>query len=472
MEINHKDEKLLHDDEVQPILPEDQIEVENTPEKKKASVFGAFFNITNCAVGAGILSLPYAFEMMGLLQALIAFFIFAMASVLSLILLPMCAEAAGTESYEATVRVAFGTLAMKAFQAFIVLYTIGIAVGYVVIVGDLLPPTIAIWAGVEDYEELWYFSPWFFELIVSAVVLLPLASLKRLDSLKYSSIFAILAVMYFVGLVIVESIIDINEYRINGYVETTGESVWDSIEWWRFSSDVFLGIPIIAFSFGGHLQAIALYSELKPEVKSVFNWVKVAMSSNVFLSTIYLLVGGLSYLRFLPGEDGNVLEQMLAAEPDNIPVQIASVMMTTVVILSYPLFTWPSRFAIDRLLFPKLPSLYDPTPEAKSWKVTIRYFIITVILVTVTYVLAAFVGELAIVFGLVGATGAVLVKYIIPNLLYLKLGPVYRKKFTNKNPPVPIWQKIILIFLIVLWTCVGAISTVTVIIDAVETFQA
>jgi len=190
MEINHKDERLLHDDEVQQILPE---VVEDTPEKKKASVFGAFFNITNCAVGAGILSLPYAFEMMGLLQSLVAFSIFAMASVLSLILLPMCAEAAGTESYETTVRVAFGTVAMKAFQAFIVLYTIGIAVGYVVIVGDLLPPTIAIWAGVEDYEELWYFSPWFFELIVSVVILLPLASLKRLDSLKYSSIFAILA---------------------------------------------------------------------------------------------------------------------------------------------------------------------------------------------------------------------------------------------------------------------------------------
>jgi len=95
-----------------------------------------------------------------------------------------------------------------------------------------------------------------------------------------------------------------------------------------------------------------------------------------------------------------------------------------------------------------------------------------VILVSVTYIFAAFVGELAIVFGLVGATGAVLVKYVIPNLLYLKLGPVYRKKFTNKSPAIPLWQKIILIFLIVLWTCVGAISTVTVIIDAVKTFQA
>jgi len=42
---------------------------------------------------------------------------------------------------------------MKAFQAFIVVYSIGVAVGYVVIVGDLLPPTIAIWAGVDDYQD-------------------------------------------------------------------------------------------------------------------------------------------------------------------------------------------------------------------------------------------------------------------------------------------------------------------------------
>jgi len=278
-------------------------------------------------------------------------------------------------------------------------------------------------------------------------------------------------VIYFVGLVIVESCIDINRYRLNGYVESTGESMWDSIEWWRFSSEIFLGIPIIAFSFGGHLQSISIYSELKPESKTIFSWIKVALSSNIFLSIIYLSVGALSYLRFLPGEDGNVLEQMLAEEPDNIAVQIASVTMTLVVILSYPLFTWPTRFSIDRLLFPKMVSIYDPSPEARSWKVRIRFYTITVIIVTLTYVFAAFVGELSIVFGLVGATGAVLIKYIIPNILYLKLGPVYRKRFTNKDPRIPIWQKVALIVLIILWTCVGAISTVTVLIDAVETFQ-
>jgi len=467
---------MATEDEVleRPILVEPDESVQDTePEgpKKKASVFGAFFNITNCAVGAGILSLPYAFETMGLLQTVIVFFIFAVASVLSLILLPMCAEAANTESYETTVKAAFGTIAMKAFQAFIVVYSIGVAVGYVVIVGDLLPPTIAIWAGVEDYQDHWYFSAWFFELVVTVFILFPLACLKRLDSLKYASIFAICAVIYFVGLVIVESIIDINRYRLNGYVESTGESVWDSIEWWRFSSEIFLGIPIIAFSFGGHLQSISIYSELKPEAKSIFSWIKVALSSNVFLSIIYLSVGALSYLRFLPGEDGNVLEQMLAEEPDNIAVQIASVTMTIVVILSYPLFTWPTRFSIDRLLFPKMLSIYDPSPEARSWKVRIRFYTITVIIVSLTYVFAAFVGELSIVFGLVGATGAVLIKYIIPNILYLKLGPVYRKRFTNKDPRIPVWQKVILIVLIILWACVGAISTVTVLIDAVETFQ-
>jgi len=64
---------MATEDEVleRPILVEPDESVQDTePEgpTKKASVFGAFFNITNCAVGAGILSLPYAFETMGLLQ--------------------------------------------------------------------------------------------------------------------------------------------------------------------------------------------------------------------------------------------------------------------------------------------------------------------------------------------------------------------------------------------------------------------
>merc|ERR1712137_62929 len=443
-------------------------EMLDEPSFGKANKKGAFFNVSNCAVGAGILSLPFAFETMGLCQAVVIFTIFACITCLTLQLLPLCSQAAGTSSYEETVEVALGKWVQKFFQVVVVLYSCGVIIGYIVIIGDLLPPIFASWADQPFPNDHWYFSPRFYQISITVIVLFPLSCLKRLDSLKFASMFAIGSVFYFTFLVVVETGIDFQRYQDRGEVITSGETLLDTIVWWNWSTDIFLGLPIMAFAFGGHLQAISIFSELKPDYKNTRSWTPIAIGAVIFLSLIYVIVGGLSYLRFMAGEDGNILEQMLALEPNNIAIQIASIAMSLVVILSFPLFTWPIRFSLDRLLFPHLVSLYDDVPEANSIKSRIRYYGLTVGIVFTCLLTATLLGKLEAVFGLTGATGGVLIKFIFPAALYWKLGPVYREKFTDLPPALPLWQKIGLVVISIVSALIGVISSVTVIIDAVS----
>merc|ERR1711879_1142241 len=140
---------------------------------------------------------------------------------------------------------------------------------------------------------------------------------------------------------------------------------------------------------------------------------------------------------------------MLVNEPNNVAIQLATIAMCLVVILSFPLFTWPIRFSLDRLLFPMWVSFYDSSPEAKSWKSQVRYYALTIFIVSFSLLIATVVGSLEVVFGLTGATGGALIKFIFPAACYWKLGPIYRRKFTDSSPVLPIWQKICVVVIVV-----------------------
>lgn len=63
--------------------------------EKKASSSSAFFNLSNCAVGAGIVGVPFAFEALGVMLALVVYAVMAVAAMYSLHILALSSEATG-----------------------------------------------------------------------------------------------------------------------------------------------------------------------------------------------------------------------------------------------------------------------------------------------------------------------------------------------------------------------------------------
>ncbi|KAL6060117.1 Amino acid permease-like protein [Balamuthia mandrillaris] len=485
-EYSEAKQRQMEEEEVIALLHQPQASSDSAVEAK-ATRLSAYFNLSNCAVGAGVLSLPYAMECTGLLLGLLIYVAMAATALYSLHLLIVCATATGSSSYEHMVEAAFGRYAANALKVIIVLYTFGVCVGYIIIVGDLLPPVIEEWLPdslifpVEDRSkvERFFLAPIFFQTAITLLVIAPLASLRLLDSLKYASMFAIVAVLFFTGVVVVHGTADI----IEGDDKT---SLSDKVDLFKFSPTIFVATPIIAFALGGHLQSVGVYSEMKKEHRTVFSWHVITSLVVLSLSGIYLAVSIFSYLRFLPGDEGgNILKKMITDKPDNVAVQLAALSMTVVVVLSYPLLSWPMRRSLDNLFFPGRGFSYR------------RHIAETALILLTTYIIAVAVGDLKVVFGLTGATGAVLVKFIVPAAVFLRLSynnphsssylviskdseqesadnalskeatavPIETKKH-RPSLAASRWQKAAAWALLVVGTAVGIISTTIVLVDA------
>jgi amino acid permease len=395
----------------------DGLKVDIDLSQRTATPTSTFFNLANTVIGAGVLSLPFCFHALGLVLCIVSWCIIAVVATYALHMLIVCAETTRSRSYEDLVENVFGRYAAIAMQVVIVLYAFGAVVGYVIIVGDLIPGVLAAWTGHDADDvaagndgDVWYLKPVAIEGLVCALIILPLAMLKRLDALTFTSVAAIAAIFYFFVLVVVEGALD--------FGSRTGGSSGQPIRYFNWSLEIFEGLPILAFAAGGHMQAISLYSELAPQHRTLRVWDQIILFVEVgVLSTLYLLVGGISYTRFYPLEEGNILKLMIAND-NSVQIQIASLAVSMVVIFSTPIVLWPLRQSLNRLLFRSWPDLYADT----SWQTRLRYTLMTACTVGAVYAVAALVGDLKVVFGLTGSVGATIIKFIVPAAVFLKVG--------------------------------------------------
>ena len=96
---------------------------------------------------------------------------------------------------------------------------------------------------------------------------------------------------------------------------------------------------------------------------------------------------------------------------------IGRVMVTFLVIFSYPLQVHPCRNSVDKVIGEAV-KLAGGSPSAFA---TLRYIVITVCILAFTLTVALFVNNLDIVFALVGATGSTTIGYILPGIFFFKL---------------------------------------------------
>jgi len=403
-----------------------------------ASPMAAFVNLFNCAVGAGVLSLPGAFQNMGILLAILIFVLMGAAALYSLNILVLDSIKVGVTTYDALVYRVFGFRIVTAFQVIVVLYTFGVSCGYVIIVGDLLPELIQVWAGYGKYETVpFLITQPLIQLYVTVFLFAPLTSFPRIDLLKYVSGFAVVAVLYFTFIVVYRSI----EFMLSDEFEAV-----NSPTYFEINVSVFRGIPIVAFALGGHVQCISVFSELKDKDRTKKKFLMISSTMIAALSLIYLLVAVFSYFQYLPNT-GNILKEMLDANPGDVFIEISSLMMAAVVIFSYPLYAFAMRLSLEQLIFQG-----KPTP-------TIARIALTSIILFLTYIIAVLVTDLSVVFGLTGAAGATLIKFVFPAIIHLRL---HYLDYINLS----ILQQLPCYLLIISGIAVGALGVVFILIDA------
>eukprot|EP01064_Diplonema_japonicum_P035701 TRINITY_DN7820_c1_g1_i1.p1 TRINITY_DN7820_c1_g1~~TRINITY_DN7820_c1_g1_i1.p1 ORF type:complete len:512 (+),score=69.60 TRINITY_DN7820_c1_g1_i1:179-1537(+) len=175
------------------------------PPAEPSSTASAVFNMINAVLGAGIVSLPYAWAKAGFILGWIMFVVTAIGTcytleVLIYIAVPLHEKGEiSVIAYEVLAERILGIWGRRMILASQFLYAFGIAVGYVVIIHDEFPTAMSqlTGAGFFDHEILNV-------LIVAFGLLLPMSLLRSVAGLAKMSFFCFLTAIIINGLVLYE----------------------------------------------------------------------------------------------------------------------------------------------------------------------------------------------------------------------------------------------------------------------------
>jgi amino acid permease len=157
---------------------------------------------TGCAVvGAGTLAMPSVMSHMGIMLGVVLILWSGLTAACGLYLQSRCARYLdrGTSSFFALSQITYPNAAVI-FDAAIAIKCFGVGVSYMIIIGDLMPGVVL--GFLSNANSAPYLVDRNFWITAFMLIIIPLSFLRRLDSLKYTSIVALVSIGYLIVLVI------------------------------------------------------------------------------------------------------------------------------------------------------------------------------------------------------------------------------------------------------------------------------
>lgn len=362
------------------------------------SVWGSVFNLCNSAIGAGILALPYAFKESGVALGSILLVVMGLILCYTLKIIVWTNRLyPEVRSYEKLVARIFGKGTSVLVTLSVILTTFGSCIGFLVIVGDLMYAILSIvldhFQNHPAWVDEWIVNKIFIIVVLSVLGVLPLASLKNFNSLRFSSTMAIASVTFTVIVIVIRSAQHLSQANL---AANTQYFIW--------SFGIFDALPLISFAFGCHMQVVPIYGELKNNHEN-HRVNSVVVSTNLLCMVLYSITGIFGYLQFFQCTDGNILNNLPKGD---LLVNIARGALTFVIICHYPPSNYCCRSALDYLIFPGTKKY--ATARRLGW---------TFLIWACAAVVAILVPKINVVFGLVGATANSLIVFIFPAIFLL-----------------------------------------------------
>ncbi|KAL2173921.1 transmembrane amino acid transporter protein-domain-containing protein [Thermothelomyces heterothallicus CBS 202.75] len=356
----------------------------------------------------------------------------------------------GTSSFFALSQITYPNAAVV-FDAAIAIKCFGVGVSYMIIIGDLMPGVAesfgsAGW-GLPFLDDRKFWITAFFLLFI-----IPLSFPRRLDSLKYTSMVALLAIGYLIILVAYHFAADEipNERDIR-------------IITWEGPVAALSSLPVVIFAYTCHQNMFSILNEIKDN--SPGSIVAVIGSSIGSAASIYVLVAITGYFTFGNDVKGNIVSMY----PPSVASTIAKAAIVALVTFSIPLQIHPCRASIDAVLrwrpgssqrSPSVASVTSasggsqpllpvaglasaPSPSALdshgapvAVMSELRFALITSAILVLSYITALRVSTLDRVLAYVGSTGSTAISFILPGLFYYKISDpdsIYHQRLSKED---------------------------------------
>lgn len=420
-----------------------------------ATVRSGSINLLNTIVGAGILAMPFGLKSNGFLFGCFLIIWSSLTSSFGLYLQNKVAKYTQhptAVSYFSLAQMTYPQLSVV-FDSAIAIKCFGVGVSYLVVIGDLMP---RIMESLQVNEQSIFAKRNFWITCFMIFVVSPVSYLKKLDSLKYTSLVALFSVVYLICVVVAHYFLH-DVPVVNKKIDWVGPVSFNA---------TLSSFPIFVFAYTCHQNMFAIINELRPSEKdgSQTRQANLVIRNAIGTSCLsYLVVGTFGYFTFGNIVNGNIISMY---PKDSILSLICRLSIVIMVSLSYPLQCHPCRGSLNHVIhyFTKdsasktknhntseydalnhnedMPgdsadnSLISTTPMEGAedseghFPIVVkmsskRFYTLTTIILLASYLVGISVTSLANVLAFVGSTGSTSISFILPGLFgYLLIKPL------------------------------------------------
>ncbi|KAK4751462.1 hypothetical protein SAY87_004944 [Trapa incisa] len=374
-----------------------------------ASYWSAVFNLSTTIIGAGIMALPATLKQLGLIPGLIMIVLGAILTSFSIETILKFSRASKSATYSGLAADAFGVSGKNLLQVCVVLNNLGLLVVYMIIIGDVLSGTRREKVHHSGLIEEWMGQHWltsraFLMLCTTLFVFAPLISLRRVDSLRYTSAVSVGLAIVFVAITAGIATVKL----VNGTIEMPHlvPKLDGMSAFWR----LFTTMPVLVTAYICHHNIHPIENELAEpgQMKSIVR------TSLMLCVSVYMATSLFGFLLF--GED--TMDDILANFDGDLRIPYSSDLNDLVrasygihLMLVFPIVFFSLRLNLDGLLCPhSVAIVYDNR----------RFYFLTASLMGLIFLGANFVPSIWDVFEFTGATAAVSIGFIFPAAVVLR----------------------------------------------------
>ena len=391
--------------------------------KTGSGISGAVFNLATSIIGAGIMALPAAMKVLGLVLGFVMIILMGVLTEISVELWVRFSVLCKASSYGEVVQHALGRPARVLSEICIIVNNTGVLVVYLIIMGDVMSGSVHHvgvfdqWLGKGVWDQRMLVI-----MVVLVVFLAPLCFLQRIESLSLTSAASVaLAVLFVVVACVIASI-----KLVEGRIETPrlGPDFGSK----KAILDLLVVIPIMMNAYVCHFSVQPIYNELEGRSPQKMNL--VGRITTLVCVVVYALTAISGYLLFGEGTESDVLtnfDKDLGIRFSYALNYIIRVGYILHLVLVFPVVHFSLRQAVDALVFA------GSAPLIESRK---RSLVLTAVLLLLIYFGSTMIPNIWTVFKFTGATTAVSLGFIFPPLVALRLsqlggGLSFSKKFLS-----------------------------------------
>ena len=418
-------------------LPTTLLPLELELDSHQATWSSCYINLTSTIVGAGVLGLPHAYALTGLLGGTFLLVGCALSSGFALHLLSRCAkQCAPPASFYAVAQRSLPR-ASALIDAAVSIKCFGVATSYLIVIGDLMPAVvdaIASSGGGGGGGLIGERSTW---VVLGFCVAAPLSCLSALDSLKHTSLLSFFFVAMLIVVILLYAVPSVSSLDPCADVESAASDAAcrGGRAWLVLDGGFVRSMPLFVFAYTCQQNLFTLVNELEHPTQQRIDSVVTASVGTA--CAVFLIAGVAGYATY----GDAVASDLLKSYPARSAVTtVARLCVSAVVACHYPLQANPARKCL-LTAWQGLTGGAAPAPDVYK----ARYITVTAVFLTASFLLAVAMDDLGILLGIVGASGSTVVSWILPGLFYCRMfqhgrGEADGGGGEEGHPPEPLWK--------------------------------